>query len=71
MTSTVPPSFSSRTMLETVAADRPVARAISAWVSELTIRTARTTRSRLALCRDVCDPGVSIDSLTPTVFSNM
>ena len=34
VTSTVPPSFSSRTMLETVAADRPVVRAISAWVSE-------------------------------------
>ena len=61
MTSTVPPSFSSRTMLETVAADRPVLRAISAWVSEPAIRTARTTRSRLARCSEDCDPGVSID----------
>ncbi|GAA3486156.1 hypothetical protein GCM10018987_02350 [Streptomyces cremeus] len=39
--------------------------AISAWVSEPAMRTARTTRSRLARCRDVCDPGVSIDSSTP------
>lgn len=59
VTSTVPPSLSSRTMLETVAADSPVDRAISAWVSEPAIRTARTTRSRLARCSDDCDPGVS------------
>ncbi len=62
VTSTVPPSFSSRTMLETVAADRPVVLAISAWVREPARRTARTTRSRLARCSDDCDPGVSIDS---------
>ena len=71
VTSTVPPSLSSRTMLETVAAERPVLLAISAWVRDPAIRTARTTRSRLARCRDDCDPGVSIDSLTPAVFSNM
>lgn len=59
VTSTVPPSFNSRTMLETVAADRPVVRAISAWVREPARRTARTTRSRLARCSDDCDPGVS------------
>ena len=59
VTSTVPLSFSSRTMLETVAADSPVLRAISAWVSEPASRTARTTRSRLARCSDDCDPGVS------------
>ena len=62
VTSTVPPSFSSRTMLETVAADSPVVLAISAWVSEPASRTARTTRSRLARCSEDCDPGVSIDS---------
>lgn len=65
VTSTVPPSFNSRTMFETVAADSPVLRAISAWVSEPAMRTARTTRSRLARCSEDCDPGVSIDSSTP------
>ncbi len=59
VTSTVPPSFSSRTMLETVAAESPVLRAISACVSDPAMRTARTTRSRLARCSDDCDPGVS------------
>src|SRR5690606_15932985 len=59
VTSTVPASFSSRTMLDTVAADRPVVLAISACVREPARRTARTTRSRLARCSDDCDPGVS------------
>ncbi|SCE09403.1 hypothetical protein GA0115252_130113 [Streptomyces sp. DfronAA-171] len=67
VTSTVPISRSSRTMLETVAAESPVVRAISACVSEPASRTARTTRSRLARCSDDCDPGVSIAPSTPAL----
>ncbi|GAA1099583.1 hypothetical protein GCM10009663_47920 [Kitasatospora arboriphila] len=39
--------------------------AISAWVSEPAIRTARSTLSRFARCSEDCDPGVSIDMIHP------
>ncbi len=65
VTTTVPASFSSRTMFDTVAAESPVLLAISAWVSEPAIRTALSTRSRLARCSEDCDPGVSTDMFHP------
>ena len=49
-TDTTPMARRSRTIFDTLAADRPVARAISAWVSVPPLRSAAITRSRLA-CR--------------------
>ncbi|GGV32259.1 hypothetical protein GCM10010495_56300 [Kitasatospora herbaricolor] len=52
-------------MFDTVAAESPVLRAISACVSEPAILTARSTRSRFARCSEDCDPGVSVDMIHP------
>ncbi|GAA4639213.1 hypothetical protein GCM10023196_099930 [Actinoallomurus vinaceus] len=46
-------------MLETVARDSPVLRAISAWVGVPAARTAWITRRWFASRSDDCDPGVA------------
>src|SRR5690606_29288441 len=58
-TDTTPMARRSRTIFDTLAADRPVARAISAWVSVPPLRSAAITRSRLACRRAARDPGVT------------